>query len=261
MGRRAASIGASLGLGFSAGVSEKRRQLTQEKRDKELADAAMLRIAQQQKDSLALQANKDAIEDANIEAELLRQTQTNIPLMETFFPGSTKGITSLPDPVFKKIVGFKEGEIKRKQDIEIAKLKQSQKPPDFTPSQKDTLGQIRKKKGTIEKQIFAREKELRKISEDVISKTGRERVKTGGFLGFFQDEKLAQTDIEFLSSSLKSDSTLISLKEQLEDLSVQEEEITFTIKPGVLDGILKNNNVPDLKGLSIEELLELGRTP
>ena len=93
----------------------------------------------------------------------------------------------------------------------------------------------------------------------MVAKTERERVKTGGFFGFRQDEKLAQTDAEFLSASLKGDSTLTSLREQLEELSTQEEDITSTIKPGVLDNIPRGS--VDLKELSIQELLELGRTP
>ena len=317
MGRIAASIGAAFGGGISTGISEKRRQNAQDKRDRDLAAAALVRIKEQRTFEetkltekrmfdAGLQLKKDIAEDLSIRTlaagmgikleegglitkELFSPTltfkakelaidqknkealikvqeekdvrQTNVKLIEFF-----RGAKEKDSPGGATVTSGEKAQAAREIGGTGKQLKEAlsfiegkeEKPPQLTPSQKDTLTQIRKQKTKVEKVIAGREKELRKLSEDVIAKTGRKRTKPSGILGFFQEGELAQTDAEFLSSSLKSDSTLISLREQLEELSTQEEEITSTIKPGVLD------NVPtgsvDLKNLSIEELLNLGRT-
>lgn len=331
MGRIASSIGGALGAGFLKGVTEKRRELAQTKRDEDLAMSAFKRITEQRQFAQTkLDEQRAFTATLKLNAEIGASQDRKAAFVAA---GGDGGALSklLGEGGQLSQVGFRTGMSilgaaeERKQQLEVAKIEETRskriqerdltiadklieaannstpgvqsgelsetarttgtslkqvegilkmldfpdlekgkevKPPSLTPSQKDDLSQIRKKKGTIEKQITGREKELRKLSEDAISKIGRKRTKPSGILGFFQEGELAQTDAEFLTASLKSDSTLASLKGQLEGLSTQEEEITSTIRPGILDGFIKSRDeIPDLKQLSIEELLNLGRTP
>lgn len=125
MGRRAASIGAALGFGFTGGVSQKRRELAQEKRDRELAASAMNRIAQQHQNRLNAQNAQDAINDAN----RLQIQQEQDSIWRGVLEGRGINTKNLPGLINQAAAGVMLGELNRKEAadraVDLAKSTQS----------------------------------------------------------------------------------------------------------------------------------------
>ena len=210
MGRIAASIGAAFGGGISTGISEKRRQNAQDKRDRDLAAAALVTIKEQRtfeetkltekrmfdagvklkkdiaedlsirtlaagmgikleegglitKDifspTLIFKAKQLALDQKNKEVLIKVQEekdvrQTNLKLIEFF-----RGAKEKDSPGGATVTSGEKAQAAREIGGTGKQLKEAlsfiegkeEKPPQLTPSQKDTLTQIRKQKTKVEK--------------------------------------------------------------------------------------------------------------
>ena len=123
MGRIAASIGGAFGAGISGGISQRRREDAQRKRDERLEGAVMERVRQAHLNSLAQQANADAIRDQNLLQEQIRQDKANRAMAESLGFSLSKNEGLITNDIFAPSMRVKTELLKVEQRNKAAALK------------------------------------------------------------------------------------------------------------------------------------------